>query len=302
MEKEHQSNHENHVEGPGAAGTTAEPNTVAKSPLEAVVAGEVATAGGVIGEANAKANDNTGTLPNADTGATLKANNEGVGDAVGVNTHTNAQQKTVQHSVRKDSASWVYEHWIPATSSAEGSKQKFSCKYCKNAQYRHNVTRMRNHLINCCMAPAEAKETAQLRCTVIAERKDNKKVEKNKKLEREQEVTSGMKKRKTIDGLKKQGMDASVDNNKLDVLFAKAYSSLKLSQDCLSNPKLINFIAALNPQYRLPTISTVRNHQIQLKLTTETFDDVNATNATTTANANANAAGGVAEYREAEQS
>merc|ERR1712176_1511059 len=120
----------------------------------------------------------------------------------------------------------------------------------------------------------------QLRCTVIAERKDNKKVEKNKKL----------------------GMDASVDNNKLDVLFAKAYSSLKLSQDCLSNPKLINFIAALNPQYRLPTISTVRNHQIQLKLTTETFDDVNATNATTTANANANAAGGVAEYREAEQS
>jgi hypothetical protein len=313
---ENNTNQENHVEVVGAgAGASGAPTPLATAMVQ-VVTQDVAAAEV---EAAALAVDGEAT-----TTATATANVSKEGEE-GANAHHHQQQqhpqqqKTVQHSVRKDSATWVYDHWVAATSSAEGSKQKFSCKYCKNAQYRHNVTRMRNHLINCCMAPEEAKETARLRCTVIAERKDTKKSEKKSKLERDQggDFPSGLgnKKRKTLDGTsKKQGMDASVDNNKLDLLFAKAYSSLKLAPECLDNPKLINFLEALNPQYRLPSLNTVRSHQIQLKLTTETFDDGNAAsnaNATNSAPNNASApmanatahaaAGEVAEYREPEE-
>ncbi len=57
-----------------------------------------------------------------------------------------AQKK---YSERKDSASWVYTHWEPCSPEEDGPKRKYRCMYCKNAVYRHNVTRMRNHLLQC---------------------------------------------------------------------------------------------------------------------------------------------------------
>ncbi len=53
-----------------------------------------------------------------------------------------------KYSERKDSASWVYTHWEPCSPEEDGPKRKYRCKYSDQI-YRHNVTRMRNHLLQC---------------------------------------------------------------------------------------------------------------------------------------------------------
>jgi len=201
-------------------------------------------------------------------------------------------------SLRKDSASWVYKHWVAG--EGEGNKQKWSCLYCKNAQYRHNVTRMRNHLITCSLTPPDVQQQAAQRCTIIAERKDSRTKDKKSKGDinnkNDGETSNGNKRKLDEEAQnivlgKKQAMDGDI-THQLDVLFCKAYSSLKWNPDCLKDRKLQKFLHTLNPQYKLPCENTLRSMQIQLRLTNETFEDHNnnAGNANTNAAANANSA------------
>ena len=49
------------------------------------------------------------------------------------------------------------------------------------------------------------------------------------------------------------------------VLFARAYASLNLKPECLSNKKFQNFLHALNPTFRLPQERTLRALLVGLK-------------------------------------
>ncbi|QDZ20356.1 hypothetical protein HOP50_04g28720 [Chloropicon primus] len=184
--------------------------------------------------------------------------------------------KSVKYGERKDSASWVYDHWEPvddSPSDEKNPKRKFKCKYCKNAQYRHNVTRMRNHLLSCSLAPQEAKDIAGKRSHEIEERK-NKKAKTKRGDDGDKAEVSSKKNRfeNEAKGICQEGKKI-LDHSELHSLFARAIAALKLGPDAVENDKLKKFIHQLCPDYEYPTEGEIGQKFKLLKLSTETFEN-----------------------------
>ena len=173
-----------------------------------------------------------------------------------------------KYSERKDSASWVYEHWEPVDGE-DGPKRKFSCKYCKNAQYRHNVTRMRNHLLNCSLVPPQVKEVAGKRCEAITSRKALK--EKEKKERGGDEATSASPSSKKRKGMDAEARGLLAEAKKIDMKeahnkFGRALASLQLESNAVNDKKLEAFIQMICPQYEYPTEKQMKAVFVTLKL------------------------------------
>ena len=166
--------------------------------------------------------------------------------------------KVGKYGERKDSASWVYEHWEPVDETEQGPKQKYKCKYCKNAQYRHNVTRMRNHLLTCSLAPPEAKEAAHQRSASIEKRKSEKAKTKGRGDDGDKAEASS-KKRKDVDaaakGVFSEAKRISLDHLSLHKDFAGAINALKLGPEVVETDKLKTFIQRLCPEYNYPSLN-----------------------------------------------
>jgi len=199
-----------------------------------------------------------------------------------------AKAKRENQGERKDSAAWVYTHWEEIQGeggpSGEGSKKKYRCIYCKNAKYRHNVTRMRNHLMNCSLAPDHVKEQAKKKLDTIDKRKKEKKEQKEAKGEAVGETKHGAamagemssKKRKVdaeAEGICREGANVvqAVDSLDLTNEFGRALSELKLGPEAVDTPKLQKFIKKLCPSYDYPSVENMNQVYKMLKLSTETF-------------------------------
>eukprot|EP00212_Chloropicon_laureae_P003379 CAMPEP_0197486976 /NCGR_PEP_ID=MMETSP1311-20131121/1974_1 /TAXON_ID=464262 /ORGANISM="Genus nov. species nov., Strain RCC856" /LENGTH=217 /DNA_ID=CAMNT_0043030391 /DNA_START=112 /DNA_END=765 /DNA_ORIENTATION=+ len=179
-----------------------------------------------------------------------------------------AQKK---YSERKDSASWVYSHWEPCSPEEDGPKRKYRCKYSDQI-YRHNVTRMRNHLLNCNSAPEEVRQKAQECCDQISERKTAK--DKEKKSRGDEAGSPSSKKRKGFDA-EARGLIADakkIDSKDANNKFGRALASLKLEPESVNNEKLKQFIKSIAPSYDYPDEAEMKTIWVTLKLTHETFD------------------------------
>ena len=197
-----------------------------------------------------------------------------------------AKAKRENQGERKDSAAWVYQHWeeIQGEGGGEGAKKKYRCIYCKNAKYRHNVTRMRNHLMICSLAPDHVKEQAKKKVDTIDKRKKEKKEQKEAKGEAVGETKHGAamagelssKKRKVdaeAEGICREGANAAQAVDSLDLTneFGRALSELKLGPEAVDTPKLQKFIKKLCPSYDYPSVENMNQVYKMLKLSTETF-------------------------------
>ena len=159
-------------------------------------------------------------------------------------------------STRRDSANWVYEHWITVTDEqVDGGKKvvQYTCKYCNRAQYRHNVTRMRNHLINCEKAPEQAKQEAMKKQQSIADRKAKKANDpKAGKIEGKRgEAGPSSRKRKHMNGY------VDFSKEEADRAFSHMYYALKLKEEDLYSKELATFIKTLNPSYKIPSSDAI---------------------------------------------
>ena len=178
-----------------------------------------------------------------------------------------AKAKRQNQGKRKDSAAWVLTHWEEIQGeggpSGEGAKKKYRCIYCKKAKYLLNVTRMRNHLMNCSLAPDHVKEQAKKKLDTIDERKKAKKEQKEATGEAVGETKHGAamagemssKKRKVdaeAEGICREGANVvqAVDSLDLTNEFGRALSELKLGPEAVDTPKLQKFIKKLCPPRR----------------------------------------------------
>jgi len=185
-----------------------------------------------------------------------------------------AKKKHVKYIERKDSASWVYSHWEPCSPEEDGAKRKYRCKYCLNAVYRHNVTRMRNHLLQCCLVTEEVKAKARECCDQISERKTAKDKEKKSRGDEATSSSPNSKKRKGFDA-EARGLIADakkIDSKDANNKFGRALASLKLEPESVNNEKLKQFVKSISPNYDYPDEAEMKTIWVTLKLTHETFD------------------------------
>mmetsp|Transcript_10949 Transcript_10949/g.27651 ORF Transcript_10949/g.27651 Transcript_10949/m.27651 type:complete len:232 (+) Transcript_10949:148-843(+) len=184
-----------------------------------------------------------------------------------------AKKKHVKYIERKDSASWVYSHWEPCSPEEDGPKRKYRCKYSDQI-YRHNVTRMRNHLLNCNSAPEEVRQKAQECCDQISERKTAKDKEKKSRGDEATSSSPNSKKRKGFDA-EARGLIADakkIDSKDANNKFGRALASLKLEPESVNNEKLKQFVKSISPNYDYPDEAEMKTIWVTLKLTHETFD------------------------------